>query len=450
MSVVQSSQKRHPDLVLPGLPPLPLPLRPPSYGLLIDKFQLCEQLCDFNDLLSDLSAKEIKLHTLRELDVMCSDAQNFKDWPSDVIDSFFSMVNANIFRPISPTPRGQLLDEIPTLIEVTWPHLQLVYFVLLKYQLGMPTDPRFSLTFFRRLLQNLHAPDHNEHDLITTLVERYLLLYPENEPAILAQFSNFLNLYLDQAISPFAIVPILKFAVDHWRDSGMTPLFDAMFQRYFVRLIWSHHFTSFRDTLGQLLDVVITAEPHELEGLLLKVIAHIPVSAPSKQSPYLEFVHFIVDRMDPGILLTIAPNLFQLVSHYVQSEHSKVVEQSLKFCSEVKIMPFIYDNSKWVFPLICPAIHKTAKKHWNPSIQKAAHDSLRALNRLDPVAYADALGLKRVNMGNDPVPLPGALPAVAPVVRSWSIVARQANVRHKDFTLQQMLGNIRTSLGDAG
>lgn len=103
--------------------------------LFLQKLEQCNVIFDFNDASADMKPKEIKRLALHELlDYVANNRSVITDrmYPK-VVDMFAK----NLFRPIPPpvNPVGDAFDpeEDEPVLEVAWPHIQVVYEFFLRF-----------------------------------------------------------------------------------------------------------------------------------------------------------------------------------------------------------------------------------------------------------------------------------------------------------------------------
>lgn len=103
--------------------------------LFMQKIDQCNIIFDFNDASGDMKSKEIKRLALHELlDYVANNRQVIteKMYPKVV-----EMFSRNLFRPIPPpmNPQGEAFDpeEDEPVLEVAWPHIQVVYEFFLRF-----------------------------------------------------------------------------------------------------------------------------------------------------------------------------------------------------------------------------------------------------------------------------------------------------------------------------
>ena len=101
----------------------------------MQKLDQCNIIFDFNDASGDMKPKEIKRLALHELlDYVANNRQVITEpmYPR-VVDMFAK----NLFRPIPPpvNPQGEAFDpeEDEPVLEVAWPHIQVVYEFFLRF-----------------------------------------------------------------------------------------------------------------------------------------------------------------------------------------------------------------------------------------------------------------------------------------------------------------------------
>lgn len=101
----------------------------------MQKIDQCNIIFDFNDASGDMKSKEIKRLALHELlDYVANNRQVIteKMYPRVV-----EMFSKNLFRPIPPpmNPQGEAFDpeEDEPVLEVAWPHIQVVYEFFLRF-----------------------------------------------------------------------------------------------------------------------------------------------------------------------------------------------------------------------------------------------------------------------------------------------------------------------------
>lgn len=103
--------------------------------LFMEKIGQCNVIFDFNDPTSDMRSKEIKRLALHEL--LDYVANNHNVITETMYKPVVDMFSNNLFRPIPPpvNPQGEAFDpeEDEPVLEVAWPHIQVVYEFFLRF-----------------------------------------------------------------------------------------------------------------------------------------------------------------------------------------------------------------------------------------------------------------------------------------------------------------------------
>ena len=117
---------------LPGFHEVPPNKR---QDLFMDKIGQCNVIFDFTDTSGDIKSKEIKRLALHELlDYVANNRQVITE---PMYPKVVEMFSKNLFRPLPPpvNPQGEAFDpeEDEPVLEIAWPHIQVVYEFFLRF-----------------------------------------------------------------------------------------------------------------------------------------------------------------------------------------------------------------------------------------------------------------------------------------------------------------------------
>lgn len=147
--------------------------------LFMQKIDQCNVIFDFNDASGDMKSKEIKRLALHELlDYVANNRQVITEpmYPK-VVDMFAK----NLFRPIPPpmNPQGEAFDpeEDEPVLEVAWPHIQVVYEFFLRFIESQDFNTNIAKayidhSFVLQLLELFDSEDPRERDFLKTTLHR--------------------------------------------------------------------------------------------------------------------------------------------------------------------------------------------------------------------------------------------------------------------------------------
>src|SRR3984885_6102794 len=201
---------------LPGFHEVPPNRR---QDLFMQKIDQCNIIFDFNDASGDMKSKEIKRLALHELlDYVANNRQVITEamYPR-VVDMF----SKNLFRPIPPpmNPQGEAFDpeEDEPVLEVAWPHIQVVYEFFLRFIESQDFNTNIAKAFIDhsfvlQLLELFDSEDPRERDFLKTTLHRI--------------YGKFLNLrsYIRRSINNV----FFQFIYDTERFNGIAELLEIL------------------------------------------------------------------------------------------------------------------------------------------------------------------------------------------------------------------------------
>lgn len=185
----------------------------------MQKIDQCNVIFDFNDASADMKSKEIKRLALHELlDYVANNRQVITEamYPR-VVDMF----SKNLFRPIPPpmNPQGEAFDpeEDEPVLEVAWPHIQVVYEFFLRFIESQDFNTNIAKayidhSFVLQLLELFDSEDPRERDFLKTTLHRI--------------YGKFLNLrsYIRRSINNV----FFHFAYETERFNGIAELLEIL------------------------------------------------------------------------------------------------------------------------------------------------------------------------------------------------------------------------------
>ncbi|GER35174.1 serine/threonine protein phosphatase 2Aregulatory subunit B, partial [Striga asiatica] len=182
--------------VLPSLKDTPLAER---HALFIRKVRICCIPFDFSDTMKSAREKEIKRQTLTELvDLVQSGSCKMKEIMQEEL---IRMISFNLFRCLPPAPHENSgsdsgdPEEDEVFADPSWPHLQLVYELLLRYVVSSDMETRVAKryldhTFMLRLLDLFDSEDIREREYLKTILHRIYGRFMVHRPFIRNVINN--------------------------------------------------------------------------------------------------------------------------------------------------------------------------------------------------------------------------------------------------------------------
>ncbi|KAH9308038.1 hypothetical protein KI387_035949, partial [Taxus chinensis] len=168
-------------------------------NLFIKKVNLCSHLFDFSDPTKNAREKDIKRQTLLELvDFIQSGSNKLNETAQEELAK---MITENLFRGLPPASHENTgsesfdPEEEEPCMEPSWPHLQIVYELLLRYVVSTDTDPKIAKryidhSFVLRLLDLFDSEDPREREYLKTILHRIYGKFMVHRPFIRKAINN--------------------------------------------------------------------------------------------------------------------------------------------------------------------------------------------------------------------------------------------------------------------
>lgn len=375
----------------PGFNEIPPHLRP---DLFIQKLRQCMVICDFSDPSAELSEKEVKRQTLQEIleyvgmnrGVLTSEAP----YPETV-----KMFAINLFRTIPPqvNPTGDAYDpeEDEPVLELAWPHLQIVYEFFLRFL----ESPDFNINFAKRyidqkfilqLLELFDSEDPRERDFLKTTLHRI--------------YGKFLNLraFIRRSINNI----FFQFIYETERHNGIAELLEILGSiingfalplkeehKLFLRrvLIPLHKVKSlvlYHPQLAYCVVQFLEKNQSLAEEVIGGLLRYWPKVNSPKEVMFLNELEEVLDVVDGVEFQRIMMPLFVKLGQCVSSTHFQVAERALYFWNNEYIVSLMAENMNTIMPIIFPTLYKTSKTHWNKTILGLVYNALKLCMDISP------------------------------------------------------------------
>ncbi|CAL9214843.1 unnamed protein product [Arabidopsis halleri] len=390
---------------LPGFKDVP---NAEKQNLFVKKLNLCCVPFDFSDPTKNVKEKEIKRQTLLELvDYVASPNGKFSE---TVIQEVVRMVSVNIFRTLNPQPReNKVIDaldveeEEPSM-DPTWPHLQLVYEILLRLIASPETDTKLAKkyidqSFVSRILDLFDSEDPRERDCLKTVLHRIYGKFMVHRPFIRKSINNIFYRFVFETEKHNGIAEFLEilgsiingFALP-LKDEHKVFLVRALVPLHKPKSLQMYHqqlsycITQFVEKDCKLADTVI-------RGLLKSW----PVTNSSKEVMFLNELEEVLEATQPPEFQRCMVPLFRRVARCLNSLHFQVAERALFLWNNDHIENLIMQNRKVILPIIFPALERNTQKHWNQAVHSLTLNVQKIFNDIDAELFKECLAKFREN-----------------------------------------------------
>lgn len=390
------------------------------------KLIACSVVYDFNNAQAQLKEKEMKRATLMEIIEYVNTSRNCFAEP--VLEHVVSMVTSNVFRALppphaftknngaasggSPGAIFEAEEEEPSL-EASWPHLQIVYELFLRFIVSNDVDPRVARKFIDQkfvahLLELFDSEDPRERDYLKTILHRIYGKLMALRSFIRKSIQNLFFKIIYECEQHNGIAELLEILGSIINGFAL-PLKEEHKQFLEKSLIPLHKvktLSTFHQQLSYCMSQYVEKDPRVAEPIILGLLRFWPVTSTGKQVLLLNELEEILELTQPLEFTRVEKPLFARIIACVTSPHFQVAERALFLWNNEYIMKLIVNHRVELFPKLVPALYLNSKQHWNQTVNGLTYNVLKLMMEADPVLFESC-------SSND---LPVAVPAPKVVV----------------------------------
>lgn len=354
--------------------------------LFIQKLRQCCVLFDFSEPLNDLKYKEIKRCALQEMVEYLSSQQQVIT--EAIYPEAVQMFAVNLFRTLPPSsnPNGAEFDpeeDEPTL-EASWPHLQIVYDLFLRFLESPDFQPSVAKRyidhgFILNLLELFDSEDPRERDFLKTVLHRVYGKFLGLRAFIRKQINNIFYKFIYETEHHNGIAELLEILGSIINGFAL-PLKEEHKQFLLKVLLPLHKVKSLSVYHPQLAYCVVQfleKDPSLTQPVIKCLLKFWPKTHSPKEVMFLNELEEILDVIEPAEFQKVMEPLFRQIAKCVSSPHFQVAERALYYWNNEYIMSLISENSKVILPIMFPALNSNSKTHWNKTIHGLIYNAIK-------------------------------------------------------------------------
>ncbi|KAK5134772.1 hypothetical protein LTR08_006147 [Meristemomyces frigidus] len=388
-----SDQRQRELEKLPGFHEVPPNRR---QELFMQKLDQCNIIFDFNDASGDMKSKEIKRLALHEL--LDYVAQNRQVISEPMYPRVVEMFAKNLFRPIPPpmNPQGEAFDpeEDEPVLEVAWPHIQVVYEFFLRFIESQDFNTNYAKQyidhgFVLQLLELFDSEDPRERDFLKTTLHRI--------------YGKFLNLrsYIRRSINNV----FFQFVYETERFNGIAELLEILgsiingfalplkeeHKLFLTRVLIPMHkvksLSMYHPQLAYCIVQFLEKDAALTEEVVLGLLRYWPKVNSTKEVMFLNEVEDIFEVMDPAEFAKVQEQLFNQLAKSVASQHFQVAERALYFWNNEYFCNLVSDNVDVILPIMFKPLYENSKGHWNRTIHGMVYNAMKLFMEVNPQLF---------------------------------------------------------------
>ncbi|CAN6287236.1 unnamed protein product [Urochloa humidicola] len=377
----------------PLLEPLPL-LRDVAAadrpGLLLRKLRLVAAIFDLSDSLKHPREKEAKRQALLELvDYVQAPAQAAganapARLPDHVQEALVAAISANIFRPLPPAlhesaaaidPGAALDDEEEPFLDPAWPHLQLVYELLLRYVVSPDTDTKVAKryvdhAFVLRLLDLFDSEDPREREYLKTVLHRIYGKFMVHRPFIRKAINNVFYRFIFETQRHNGIGELLEIlgSIINGFALPMKEEHKLFLSRALIPLHKPKSVAIYHQQLSYCIVQFVEKDYKLADTVIRGLLKYWPVTNCQKEVLFLGELEEVLEATQPAEFQRCMVPLFKQIGRCLNSFHFQVAERALFLWNNDHIVSLIAQNRGVIFPIIFEALERNIQSHWNQAV----------------------------------------------------------------------------------
>ncbi|KAG2406091.1 Serine/threonine protein [Vigna angularis] len=399
-----------PEVVVPPptgtIEPLPLFRDVPvseRQTLFIRKLQICCHVLDFSDTLKSIREKEIKRQTLMELvDFIQSGSGKITETCQE---EMIKMVSVNIFRCLPPASHENTGQE-PTdpeeeepCLDPAWPHLQLVYELLLRYIVSSDTDTKVAKryidhSFVLKLLDLFDSEDPREREYLKTILHRVYGKFMVHRPFIRKAINNIFFRFIYETERHSGIGELLEIlgSIINGFALPMKEEHKLFLSRALLPLHKPKPVAVYHQQLSYCIAQFVEKDFKLADAVIRGLLKYWPVTNCQKEVLFLGELEEVLEATQAAEFQRCMVPLFRQVARCLNSSHfqvrvdlffitfadailfstlplgSRVAERTLFLWNNEHIVSLIAQNRTVVLPIIFEALEKNIQSHWNQAV----------------------------------------------------------------------------------
>ncbi|XP_044503092.1 serine/threonine protein phosphatase 2A 59 kDa regulatory subunit B' gamma isoform-like [Mangifera indica] len=366
------------------------------------KLNMCCVVFNFSDPTKNLREKDIKRQTLLELlEYMSSVTSKFNEIAMQEITK---MVAVNLFRVFPSSSRDNkgldmydLEEEEPTM-EPAWPHLQIVYEILLRFVASQETDSKLAKryidhSFVLRLLDLFDSEDLREREYLKTILHRIYGKFMVHRPFIRKAINNIFYQFIFETEKHNGIAELLEILGSIINGFAL-PLKEEH-KLFLVRALIPLHkpkcVTMYHQQLSYCIIQFVEKDFKLADTVIRGLLKYWPLTNSSKEVMFLSELEEVLEATQAAEFQRCMVPLFRQIGRCLNSSHFQVSERALFLWNNDHIRNLVNLNHKVILPIIYPALERNTRGHWNQAVQSLTLNVRKIFSDADQALFDECL-----------------------------------------------------------
>ncbi|KAA0155581.1 hypothetical protein FNF29_01498 [Cafeteria roenbergensis] len=373
--------------------------------LFLAKLQICSIVFNFDDPESNLKGKEIKRMTLLELVDFVNSVPEQKAYLANeaLMKPLMDMIKANIFRTLPPSGDDFDPEEDEPALEPAWPHLQVVYELLLRYTVCPHIKSKVAKRHITQkvclqLVELFDAEDPRERDYLKTVLHRIYGKVMSLRSFIRRAMANVFFRYVYETQRHNGVGELLEIlgSIINGFAKPLKAEHVVFLERALIPLHRPVGVTAYHQQLSYCVTQYVEKDPTMVAAIVLGMIKSWPWANSGKQVMFLNELEEILELVPHEAMDKVFKPLFRVVGKCLGSQHFQVAERCLFLWNSDTLLAsgvLCRACAPRFLPIIWADLDRAATAHWNPTVSSLAQNVIKHYQDTDPdLARACAKG----------------------------------------------------------
>ncbi|CAM8935399.1 unnamed protein product [Rhodiola kirilowii] len=320
-----------------------------------------------------------------------------KPLTDQILKPLVSMIAANLFRPLSSniffTADFPDDEDYVTSPSPAWPHIQIIYDILLRLVLNMDPKtlrPYINQTFLTNLLTLFQSEDSRERDNLKNVYHRIYSRFTFYRSFMRKSMNDVFLHFVFESERHCGIGELLEI----WGTiiNGFTVPLKEEHKLFLMRVLIPMHkpmgMLVYYRQLAYCISQFVHKEP-VLGGVIVRgVLRYWPITNCQKEVLLIGELEELVENIDPEQYRKLALPICTQITKCSNSWNSQVAERALYVWNNEQFVKMASQAMEEVFPVVVEGIEKNLKRHWSKSVRQLTENVKIMLEETDPTLYS--------------------------------------------------------------
>eukprot|EP00917_Polyrhabdina_sp_WS-2016_P016471 GHVP01035597.1.p1 GENE.GHVP01035597.1~~GHVP01035597.1.p1 ORF type:complete len:587 (+),score=95.14 GHVP01035597.1:35-1762(+) len=358
--------------------------------ILLKKIELCKKVLDFTTE-ENIREKEAKRNTLLEIVEAINTTK--ADYSEKLVFELIDMVSVNIFRSLPPSPNGATpeSEEQEPVLEPSWPHLQLVYEILLRFVVSPEVDARtmkkaIDINFLSQFLYLFDSEDPRERDYLKTLLHRIYGKIMAHRSLIRKSIQQVFFTLIHECKLHHGVSELLEIlgSIVNGFAKPLKEEHRIFLEKALLPLHKCRSLPTYYQQLAYCMTQYVEKEHALLEPILAAILKYWPISSTSKEVLFLSELEELIEAgRTAEVSDKVLNDLFKKIADCIESCHFQVAERALFLWNNEQFVTFINQHKAISFPVVVRGLFWCSENHWHRTVTDLVFNVSNCLGQTD-------------------------------------------------------------------